>query len=77
MVASESRVQFRKHAYGDHILTAGFAQDAKDTLVRDEYESNARKKRRLDKDKADYEIIKPGEPFADLPPTFILLMLMP
>lgn len=36
-------------------------QDAKDTLIRDEYNDNARKKRRLDKDKADYETIKPRE----------------
>lgn len=43
-----------------------YPQDAKDTLVRQEYESNSRKKRKLDKDKADYESIRP--PPRTLPP---------
>lgn len=34
-------------------------QDAKDSLIQTEYESNARKKRKLDKDKGEIETVKP------------------
>jgi hypothetical protein len=36
-------------------------QDSKDQLIKREYENNARKRRKIEKDKHDFDMPKPGK----------------